>query len=89
MCVHTPQAKHRARLVFFTTDTTVRRRLLWVLRVLLILCVLGWTVLVGELPHSFSPLSFTGGLLVLLLLVHVLDYYDVVSYSDVHHDHTH
>jgi hypothetical protein len=43
---------------------------------------LGWTLLVGERLSDFSPLSYTGGLAFLCIVMHVFEYPDVMSYSD-------
>jgi hypothetical protein len=64
-------------------DTTARRRLLWLCRGVSCLMVLGWTILVAVKHEQFSALGFVAGLTVLTALVHVWDYPDILSYSDL------
>jgi hypothetical protein len=46
------------------------------------MCV-GWTALVALRSSHFSAIAFSGGLCTLCVMLHALDYPDVVNYSDV------
>ncbi len=67
-------------LSFSTLESTVRRRLLWLGRVVVLVGFGLWTGLVAAHPGGFSPCSFTGGLAGLSLVLHLLDYPDVVNF---------
>lgn len=60
-----------------------RRRLLWHLRFLIVCMCVGWTALVALRSSHFSAIAFSGGLCTLCVMLHALDYPDVVNYSDV------
>ena len=62
-------------------DQALRRRILWLLRAVVCGMVIGWTAIVDS-SSAVSPLGFTGGLCVLCVMLHGLDYPDIVNYSD-------
>jgi hypothetical protein len=71
------------RLIDHPCAAARRRRLLWFLRFFVVCMCVGWTILVAHAPHDFSAVAFSGGLCILCVLMHGLDYPDVVNYSDV------
>ncbi len=63
-------------------DQILRRRVLWLSRLLVCGMIIAWTAIADAKHGVISPLAFVGGLAFLSGLLHALDYPDIVNYSD-------
>jgi hypothetical protein len=77
--------KDSAISLALASDTVTRRRLIWLARAVLTLSILGWTALVDQHRDYFSACSFTGGIALIFVLVHALDFPDIVAAVSVSH----
>ena len=61
------------------SSSTTRRRLLWLFRVAVLCAVGAWTAVVARSAPSYTCYAFTLVLVLLCSLLHLVDYFDVVS----------
>lgn len=72
-------AKYKRFSVLDLPHVRRRRRLMWAVRFGLLCLIPAWGSLVLVYAHSFSSLSYVGGLAIIVLLANVSDYVEIAN----------